>query len=148
LEKHPDWTVEPFKTNYSIQFPSYYEGTGMIGFEGNIFQKYTDDNEIRFGYQYCESGVFCEDFGPILQDPIPNSITIDSGQGNLITLDNKLDFCTDNELTGILYYNVDDECHGRFFMRLGDDFLEGLEIEFKVDKIGEVVEIIKTIKMN
>ena len=31
------WITELFKSNYTIQFPSNYEGQGMVGFEGNIF---------------------------------------------------------------------------------------------------------------
>ena len=50
LKQTEGWQTENFKSKYTIQFPADYTGTGMIGFEGNIFYKKKDaiKNQRRY----------------------------------------------------------------------------------------------------
>ena len=59
-----NWITESFKSNYSIQFPSNYEGQGMVGFEGNMFSKIRSDSLVELSYIYC-SPLYCEDFSSL-----------------------------------------------------------------------------------
>ncbi len=105
--QNDQWETESFKTNYSIQFPSNYIGQGMIGFEGNIFDKKRNDSLVEFNYYYC-SPLYCEDFGDTLADPIPNSLIALDKQNNEAELNEKVLFCDNSVNIGILYHNLND----------------------------------------
>jgi hypothetical protein len=147
LSQNPNWITEDFKTNYLIQFPNNYEGTGMVGFEGNLFNKNRTDDKLRFTYSFCTS-LYCDDFGAPLNIPIPNSISAKDKNNNAIILNSKKEFCLNGDILGILYYNNETNSTGIYYMKQGVEYLEGLTIYFDNTEYQEVENIIKTIVEN
>ncbi len=137
------WETEPFKTDYTIQFPDGYEG-GIGGFEGNTFDKSSDETGIRFYYFFC-SALFCEDFGDTLASPIPDSlITLHEGQTQI--LHGLIALCENNDVTGLLYYNDEPESVGEYYMKVAGQFRHAVTISFPSVNLDIVLEIIKTIR--
>ena len=145
MSQNSNWTTENFKADYTIQFPNNYEGTGMVGFEGNMFYKNRVDNTISLNYNFCGT-TFCNDFGEALSEPIPNSITVTDRNSNDITLDSKQEFCSNDKTVGILYYNKETNSVGKYYIKKDNKFLEGLTIHFTDTEYQEIEDIIKTIK--
>jgi len=149
ISQNPNWTTEDFKTNYTIQFPDSYQGYGMVGFEGKIFFKNRTDDKVELTYYYCPSGLFCNPFGDTLAVvPVPNSITTRGKDGNDIILNSKQEFCLNGSIIGILYYNTEMNSTAKYYMKQGDDYLEGLIIYFTDTEYQEVENIIKSIAEN
>lgn len=145
MEQNASWTTEDFKTGYDIQFPSNYEGLGMVGFEGNFFAKNRTDDLTQFSYNYC-GPLYCEDFGNALATPIPTSVTVIEGG---IILSEIIEFCdTDNNLFAILYHDNVQNRQGQLYMNQGGNFLEALSIIYDQSTQQEVEDIIKTISEN
>ena len=147
ISQNPNWTTENFKTNYTIQFPNTYEGTGMTGFEGNIFNKNRVDDKVELKYAFC-GALLCNDFGDALDVPIPNSVTAKDKDNNDIILNSKKEFCLNTNTIGILYYNIEMNSTGKYYIKQGSDYLEGLTIYFSNTEYQEVENIIKTITEN
>ncbi len=139
-----DWNTENFKSEYYIQFPEQYEGFGMAGFEGNLFSKFKADSSALFKYFYC-GPLFCEDFGGSLESPQPDQLLIVNQQNQYFTLDQKQTFCYNNAEVGILYYNDVQRIQGRYFMKINQEFLEALSVEFDESNRDEVFAIIASI---
>jgi hypothetical protein len=147
ISQNPDWNTENFKNNYTIQFPDNYEGHGMTGFEGNVFQKKRVDGKILFDYGFC-SDTFCEDFGDPLAVPFPSAIIAKDLNGQDIALDSRKGFCLNGDIKGILYYNTEKDAVGKYFMKQGTGFVEALTIQFDITELQEVNSIISTIIQN
>ncbi len=147
VSQNSNWNTEDFKTNYTIQFPDNYEGTGMVGFEGYVFNKSRIDKKVEFTYSFCNP-LFCSDFGNPLNVPILNSLTIKDQDGNEIVLNSKKEFSLNGNLVGILYHNSAVNSIGKYYMNQGDKYLEGLTIYFSNTEYQEVENIIKTIAKN
>jgi hypothetical protein len=45
----------------------------MVGFEGKMFFKNSNDGNFNFSYNFC-GALFCDDFGNALAVPVPNSV--------------------------------------------------------------------------
>ena len=146
IYQHPDWATEDFKRHYTIQFPDNYEGTGKVGFEGNVFNKNRSDDQIKFTYSFC-SPTYCEDFGDPLATPAPNSILAKDKNGNEVVLDLKKTFCQDDEIVGIFYFNNKDDATGKYFMKPESEFREGLTVYFPYSEYPEVENIVETISL-
>lgn len=145
LAQNANWTSENFKSDYTIQFPADYEGQGMIGFEGNTFFKNRMDDLVDFSYFYCDSGLFCEDFGDTLAVPPPESIIVSLIDATLL-LPEAVEFCdTNGDLSAILYHDSAATSTGRLYMKQSNDFLEALHISYAQETQQEVEDIIKTI---
>ena len=139
-----NWITEPFKYQYTIQFPSSYEGIGMAGFEGNIFRKTRTDNQVNFSYSFC-SPVYCEDFGSSLISPIPDSFSVYVNNVGIF-FDQKKEFCSNGEIEGIFYHTSTASAQGLYYMRRDTNFLQGLNVEFEISELTEVENILKTIQ--
>jgi hypothetical protein len=145
------WTTISFKTNYTIQVPSGFEGSGMAGFEGNTFLKFSNDTTIILTYEYCNE-LFCNDFGNTLPTAIPASIKVKDNSENLITLDKIQRFCQNTETIGVLYYSNDTISisklywNSRLYWKDNGLFKQAMQIKFPASGLETVKEIIETIK--
>lgn len=141
-----DWSTIAFKSNYTIQVPDGFEGTGMEGFEGNTFSKYSADYNINLNYGYCNA-LFCNDFGDPLGNSNPKSVQVRISSGALITLNKREYFYENSELIGILYYSGNDISRGRLFWKDSGVLKAALEIDFNLSEIETVNKIIGSIKI-
>lgn len=145
--KNANWITEDFKYNYTIQFPDNYAENGMLIFEGPFFLKQREDNRVKFEYNFCKYN-FCYEFGDTLSTPIPSSIVATLRNGKSVSLTSKKKFCFNENLVGILYYDTEQNSTGKYFMKQGTYFLDGLTIFFDKDEYQDVENIIKTIIEN
>lgn len=145
LELNANWASENFKRSYSIQFPSDYEGNGMVGFEGNVFSKSRKDKKIKFQYAFC-SPLFCNDFGKELVNSNDSSISITDTNGQQLTLNKKINLCENDKVVGVYYYIDRPNALGKLFWKQENSFREALTVEYEVAFQNEVEQILKTIK--
>lgn len=144
MATHPTWKTETFKTFMTIQFPENYEGFGLNAWsEGNTFKKKRNDKKVEFSYEYCNLG--CFEYGMELPKPIPLTITTKDKNYQDITLQLTKEFCYNGLVVGILYSNKSAESTGKYFMIVGNLYLEGLSIHYTKTEYQEVENIIKTI---
>jgi hypothetical protein len=141
-----EWRLESFKDAYTIQFPEYFIGIGMQGFEGNLFERYNPDSSIMISYSYCNA-LYCSDFGDTLSESLPESIFYNDSptSGQQIELINKRYFCAEDQLTGVLYYSDGSINLGKFYMRGPGGYLEAASIQFAGSKLDTVCLILSTI---
>jgi hypothetical protein len=145
------WLTVSFKTNYTIQVPSGFEGSGMEGFEGNTFFKFSNDTTIILEYGYCND-LFCNDFGDTLRTTIPLIIKVKDNSNNLITLNKIQRFCQNAETIGVLYYSNDSISNSklywnsRLYWKDNGLFKQAMQIKFSASGLETVNEIIETIK--
>lgn len=147
MEQIPGWTVEPFKTNYTIQFPSDWKGTGMVGFEGNMFSKDREAPLGGVGYQFC-GPLYCEDFGEELPMPAPLSFSEPDTEGLDVILENIVRFCDDTEVVAILYYGISKAgmmTYGRLYMKDNGVFQLGLTMKYEPALQEEIINVMKSI---
>ncbi len=140
------WKTINFKTHYTIQVPDGFEGLGMTGFEGNIFEKYSTDNKIILSYDYPNGGTFFYDFGDTLPNPHPNYIMIKDYSNNLVTLNHIEMFNHNLDTIGILYYSKDSICNGRLYWRDNGYVKQALDLKFILSEFNVVEQIINSIK--
>jgi len=146
------WTTISFKTNYTIQVPSGFKGSGMAGFEGNTFSKFSNDTTIILEYGYCND-LFCSDFGDTLRGTLPESITVKDNSDKIIELDKIQRFCQNSETIGVLYYSIDSILNsnlywnGRLYWKDNALFKQAMQIKFPASELQTVNEIIETIKL-
>ncbi|MEP7128622.1 MAG: hypothetical protein ABI729_07130, partial [Chitinophagales bacterium] len=101
LQQQSAWKSEEFKWDYTIQFPRYYNGGYVQGFEGGTFDKLRDDTRTHFFYSFT-NGLQYFDFGDTLTDESVDSIAF----GDMMTiLPYRLDFTENGQTVGILFYN-------------------------------------------
>jgi hypothetical protein len=145
------WTTINFKANYTIQVPSGFKGSGMAGFEGNTFFKFSNDTTIVLEYGYCND-LFCNDFGDTLQTTIPLSLKVKDNSNNLVGLDKIQKFCQNSETIGILYYSNDSISNSklywnsRLYWKDNGLFKQAMQIKFPASGLETTKEIIETIK--
>ena len=140
-----NWITESFKSNYSIQFPSNYEGQGMVGFGGNMFSKIRSDSLVELSYIYC-SPLYCEDFGAILFEPIPSSIFAYNKQNTEVELTEQVLFCQNDDETALFYHNMEDKAVGKLYIKIDGLYLEAISVFYDIDEHQEIENILKTIK--
>ncbi len=145
------WTTISFKTNYTIQVPNGFKGSGMAGFEGNTFFKFSNDTTIILEYGYCNE-LFCNDFGDTLPAILPVSIKVKDNLNNLIALDKTQRFCQNSETIGVLYYSNDTISNsklywnGRLYWKDNGLFKQAMQIKFPASELETAKEIMETIK--
>lgn len=148
-EANPEdsWEKEKFKSDYTIQFPGYYTGGYIQGFEGPSFSKVRDDARVNFTYNFT-NGLQSFEFGDTLQDEIIDSIWV--AQGDLLMLlTNRLDIMENENIAGILFYNdVWSISMGELYWKDGGVFKDALTIHYANDLKDEAFAIVKTIKHN
>ena len=140
-----NWITESFKSNYSIQFPSNYEGQGMVGFEGNMFSKIRSDSLVELSYMYC-SPLYCEDFGDTLTEPIPSSIFAYKKQNTEVELTEHVVFCLNDDKTTLFYHNMEEMAVGKLYMKINGLYLEAVSVFYDIGAHQEIENILKTIK--
>lgn len=145
IGQNPLWAKEPFKRDYTIQFPDTYKG-GMVGWEGNIFSKLKQIDSTRVWYSYLTS-LYANDFRDTLFNTEQSSITAVFYNGNLVlVLPKKIKFTQNGQLTGLLYHNSDAQSYGRIFWKDNGFFKESADIKFKPQNLSEVIEVVRTIQ--
>lgn len=143
ISQNADWTTTEFRTNYTIQFSNKYSVTKQQGYEGMVYDVIRDDNSVRFHYIYCNS---MECYGVEgLPASLPNFVDLDAS-GSSIRLDQKATFCNGNALTGVLYYNNDNNSPARLYWKDNGAYRQALEVSYHRSRHQEVIDIIKTIK--
>lgn len=145
LQSVPTWATIDFKTNYTIQVPPEFKGPGMIGFEGNTFSKYSADSMVIMQYGYC-NGLYCKDFGNILQIPASKSLKVIDNSGKVIIFNKVEIFSTNSETLGVLYYSGDSISIGRLYRKDNAWFKQALQITFHQSEQATVEKIIGSIK--
>jgi len=146
IGQHPLWPKEPFKRDYTIQFPDTYKGGLVVGFEGNIFNKLKQIDSTRFWYGY-SNGLFFYDFNDTLFNTEQSSITAVFNYGNLVlVLPKKIKFTQNGQLIGLLYHNSDVQSYGRIFWKDDGYFKASADIKFKPQNLSEVIEVVRTIQ--
>ncbi len=155
IETNPDWTTIDFKPNYTIQFPEFYSGNGMVGWEGTVFSMEREDESIRFSYNYCSS-VYCEEFGSELYEDIPLQYTEYRhpdiwGFSPPNSYFHKTQFIENEKVKGHLYFTEPTDhqptnANGIYHMLHRGSFREAVSVTFPFGSESEVIEILKTIQ--
>lgn len=145
LQQQFSWKTEKFKAGYSIQFPGYYEGGFVQGFEGATFQKLRDDTRANFLYSF-SNGLQNFDFGDTLIDESIDSITYGD---MMVILPYRRDFTENGQIVGILFYNDPWSISmGVLYWKDGGVFKNALLVGYANDLKDEMLTILKTIKHN
>lgn len=146
MEANSNYITEPFKEGYTIQFPSEYIGEGLKIDLIPTFEK-KSPSDLNFSYFYSSPDDGLIFFGQKLANPIPDKLESPS-QLLSENLALKKEFCINDDIEAILYYNLDANAksYGKLYMKLSDWYYEGLNVTFKAALFDEVISIIKTIK--
>jgi len=154
LESNPVWTVENFKTGYTLQFPPTYQGEGAATNSSYYFNKYRNDDNVRFFWTHC--GVaFCDEYGLVPLTTFRDTITAPSSEifntgGYLVRNDlteYKL-FCDDDDVSAVFYYNTLQDADGALFLKLDDgQYYAAVLMNYKSTEQQEVEDILKTIQI-
>ncbi|HMR87859.1 MAG TPA: hypothetical protein PKD51_06880, partial [Saprospiraceae bacterium] len=146
MEANPNFPTEAFKDGYTIQFPSEYTGDGLLIDESATFEK-KSGTDLYFSYLYSSPVDGLIYFGQKLATPIPDKLQIlsQSLTGNLAL---KKEFCLNDEIEAILYYNLETNTtsFGKLFMKHNDWYYEGLNVTFRAELLDELEAVIKTIR--
>lgn len=141
------WPIIKFKATYTIQVPNDFIGQGINGWEGNAFDKSSNDTTIKLWYHYC-SPTFCSDFGDTLSNLELKTINIDDYAGGQFLLDTLIYFNSGSIRVGQLYFSKTNIARGRLYWLDGGMMKQALEMTFPSNNILTIKEIISTIKSN
>ncbi len=140
-----NWVTETLKSDYTIQFPGNYTGPGLTSFEGPLFLKTREDNNVQFSYAFC-NGLYCTEFGAPLEEPSPSTIFSTDRSGQNVLLSVRTIYCRGEESESILFYNNNAiERTGKYYMKIGGKLVEALNIYYADASQGEISNILKTI---
>lgn len=146
MESNPAFITEPFKEEYTIQFPNDFMGTGLQKSPFISFNK-EKNSDIKFYYVYNSDILPTMYFGNQLPNPIPDQLQSPS---QLLTenLALKKEFCLGNSIEAILYYSINTNTisYGKLYMKYNDGYYEGLNVTFRAELFDEVVATLKTIQ--
>ncbi len=146
---NPVYSVEEFKWNYVVQFPRNYSGRGLH--QDGLFQPKFDKfspSGIHF-YYYFPCGLDCHlYFGRELPTPLPEEVEYSARENPIYdeTLDQRIDFCLDDDLHMVLYFSKTGFDRAKLFMKEEGAFKEALTIKLNGNRIYKVIEILETIK--
>lgn len=143
LTQHADWVTTEFRSQYTIQFPNNYSIAKQQGYEGIVYDVKRDDNSVRFRYIYCNS-MACYGFDN-LPASFPDHVVYEAW-GISKKLDQKATFCDGNMLTGVLYYNNDNDSYAKLYWKEDGKYMEAMQISYNHSRHQEVLDIIKTIR--
>ncbi len=145
LQQQPAWKSEKLKADYSIQFPDYYDGGYVQGFEGGTFDKLRDDTRLHCTYSY-SNGLQYFDFGDTLVDESIDSISVGD---LLLVLPYRISLTENGDTVGILFYNdVWSVSTGVLYWKDAGVFKNALRISYANDLKEEMLTILKTIRHN
>jgi hypothetical protein len=146
MEVNPNFTTEAFKDGYTIQFPSEYTGDGLLKDESVTFEK-RSGSDLYFSYLYSSPIDGLIFFGQKLSNQIPDKLE-SPFQSLTENLALKKEFCLNDEIEAIFYYNLDvnTTSYGKLYMKHNDWYYEALNVTFRAELLDEVEAVIKTIK--
>lgn len=131
---------EEFKDGYSISFPAQYTGRGLFKTLSIHFDK---ESPSGVKYYFFNPGFINYDF---FLDSIPNP-SVHSVIFRDLTLTEKVDFCQKNKHEMVFFHNNDGPfSKGVLYMKVEGVYREGLEVDFDIVLLSEVVEVLKTIR--
>lgn len=152
MKERADWEREPFKSGYTIQIPPGYEGQGMVGFEGNTFERYLGPDAADIHYAYCDA-LFCSDFGDAYSaDGLPSYDTLITPEDVHVRITPQKKFCRNGEAVAWLYLGTpegseDGADHvGRLFMLHDGLFREAVDVWFTDPYRSDVYDILASIR--
>ena len=147
LQQQPGWIMEKFKNDYTIQFPDFYTGGYLQGFEGGSFDKFRNDTRVHAFYNF-SNGLQQFDFGDTLADV--NATSLDFPEGDrIVYLDKRLNFTDNGEIKGIFFYNSTEGIrNGDLYWNDGAQFKAALTVYYDSGLQDEVITIIATIRHN
>ena len=143
MEQNPDFVTEELNQEYTIQFPSDYKGEGLMIDESAHFLKYSDNVMIKYSF-LCPTDCI-KFYGVILNQPIPKSVIGSTIDGTTI-FDQRVEFCKNDIIEAIFYYNSDDLSTCTLYLKIEDQYLESANIQFKKEKASEVISILMTLQ--
>ncbi len=158
FQQNSAWaTGEAFKTTRTIQFPATYAGSGFDSGGNFFFLKNRTDDAAIFYWSLC-GFAGCEEYGFLqLPSPLPTTIPADdnllindtnSGIGYHIKNDltEYVEFCENDVVTAVFYYNTNPTADGAFFLTLDDgQMYAALMVEYDSAEQQEVESILQTI---
>lgn len=145
LQQQPAWKSEKLKADYTIQFPGYYNGGYVQGFEGGSFDKLRDDTRLHYTYSY-SNGLQYSDFGDTLPDESIDSISVGD---LLLVLPYRISLTENGDTVGILFYNdVGSVSTGVLYWKDAGVFKNALRISYANELKEEMLTILKTIRHN
>jgi len=158
FQQNPAWaTGEALKTTRTIQFPATYAGSGFSNDGNFFFLKERADKAVTFYWSLC-GFAGCEEYGfTALPSSLPTMIPYDdillvndtnSGVGYHIQNDltEYIEFCENNTVVAVFYYNTNPTADGAFFMTLDDGQMYAtLMVEYDSAEQQEVESILQTI---
>jgi len=153
FQSHAVWASENFKTGYTIQFPSNYEGDGETLSPAHYFNKNRTDNNARFFWSHCE-WASCQEYGRVplttLRDTIKaGAVEIFNTGGYLIRNDltaHKI-FCDSAGIAAVFYHNTQPDTDGALFIKQDDDkYYAAVMMHYDISTQQEVENILKTIQ--
>ncbi len=145
MEPNPDFVSIPFKEDYTIQLPAGYSGEGINMSESVSFNVKTP-NGSQLGYSYSCAADCIMYFGQPLESPAPDTIRGMWGYP-YEALVKATQFCLDGEIEAILYHSAHagPGCQGWLYMKRGQDFEEGLRLQFDYGNFSEIEAILQSI---
>lgn len=145
MEANPEFIPIPFKEDYTIQLPSGYIGEGINMSESVSFSVKTQKGS-QLGYSYSCAADCIMYFGQPLTSPAPDTIKGMWGFPDEVLI-KATQFCLDGEIEAILYHSAHagPACQGWLFMKRGQDYEEGLHLQFDYANFPEIESILQTI---
>lgn len=143
MEQNPNFTTEDLNEEYTMQFPNDYQGEGLIVDEYAEFLKYSDDVVIKYSF-LCPTDCI-KFYGGLLDHPIPNFV-VGSTIDGITILNQKVEFCKNEMIEALFYHNSADLSFGILYLNVEDQYFESATIQFKKEKLGDVIAILSTLK--
>lgn len=145
MEANPDFIAIPFKQDYTIQLPAGYSGEGINMSESVNFNVKTPKGSQLSYFYSCATDCFLY-FGQKLESPAPDTIKGMWGFPDEILI-KATQFCLDGEIEAILYHSAHagPACQGWLYMKRGQDYEEGLHLQFDYANLPEIESILQTI---
>jgi hypothetical protein len=146
MSPHSSWPTERFKSAFDIQVPPGYEGQGMLGFEGNIFNKHNTPDSTYLWYSYC-GPLFCDDYRDVLTSSAQASVSVRMNYVDPpVTLSNRLEFTRNNQIEAILFHNNEPSLKAALFLYYDGSFRESLEVAGRLQHLPDIANMIRTIR--
>jgi hypothetical protein len=145
IERQPGWESEKFKDQYTIQFPAFYTGGYVQGFEGDWFIKDRDDSRVKMQYTF-NNGLQNFEFGDTLSEVSSPSILLPQGD-RVLFLDRRINFLENGTLVGIFFHDTMQKIlTGELYWLDGGVFKDALTVYYDSELQDEVTTILRTIR--
>ena len=155
-ENETIWKKEIYNSEYSIMFPSTYEGGIHQEAEGTTFNKTRNDNKVTISAGFCNELAYpclASDYNGQTLDKILDSMTYTDLRGQLAYF-NKRIIVADNQNISVCFYFTNSyggtfrDSYGQIYLRTcnGSCYRMAGSVEFASSEQQEIEEIIKTLK--